>query len=52
MKAAAYTQSETLRVFDRGEEVTVLTTTRYWYRVRSADGREGWIYYMFLEPLS
>jgi hypothetical protein len=52
LKAAAYTESETLRVFDRGEEVTVLTTTRYWYRVRSADGREGWIYYMFLEPLS
>jgi SH3-like domain-containing protein len=39
-------------VLDRGEEVTVLTTTRYWYRVRSADGHEGWIYYMFLEPLS
>jgi hypothetical protein len=52
LKAAAYTESETLRVLDRGEEVTVLTTTRYWYRVRSADGREGWIYYMFLEPLS
>ncbi len=52
LKAAAYTESATLRVLDRGEEVTVLTTTRYWYRVRSADGREGWIYYMFLEPLS
>ena len=52
LKAAAYTESDTLRVLDRGEEVTVLTTTRYWYRVRGADGREGWIYYMFLEPLS
>lgn len=52
MKAAAYTESATLRVLDRGEEVTVLTTSRYWYRVRSADGHEGWIYYMFLEPLS
>jgi hypothetical protein len=52
LKAAAYTESATLGVLDRGEEVTVLTTTRYWYRVRSADGREGWIYYMFLEPLS
>jgi hypothetical protein len=52
LKAAAYTESDTLRVLDRGEEVTVLTTTRYWYRVRSADGHEGWIYYMFLEPLS
>jgi Bacterial SH3 domain len=52
LKAAAYTESDTLRVLDRGAEVTVLTTTRYWYRVRSADGHEGWIYYMFLEPLS
>jgi len=51
MKAAAYTESATLRVLDRGEEVTVLTTSRYWYRIRSADGHEGWIYYMFLEPL-
>jgi Bacterial SH3 domain len=52
LKTAAYSESTTLGVLDRGEEVTVLTTTRYWYRVRSADGREGWIYYMFLEPLS
>lgn len=51
LKAAAYNESATLRVLDRGEELTVLTTTRYWYRVRGADGRDGWIYYMFLEPL-
>ncbi len=52
LKASPYDHSTTVLSLDKGLTVTVLTTTKYWYRVRTAKGDEGWIYYVFLEPLS
>jgi hypothetical protein len=52
LKASPYDHSTTVLSLEKGLTVTVLTTTKYWYRVRTAKGDEGWIYYAFLEPLS
>jgi hypothetical protein len=52
LKASPYDHSTTVLSLDKGLTVTVLTTTKYWYRVRTAKGDEGWIYYVFLEPPS
>ena len=52
LKASPYDHSTTVLSLEKGLTVTVLTTTKYWYRVRTANGDEGWIYYVFVEPLS
>jgi hypothetical protein len=52
LKVSPYDHASTVLTLDKGLTVTVLTTTKYWYRVRTAKGDEGWIYYAFLEPLS
>lgn len=52
LKASPYDHSTTVLSLQKRLTVTVLTTTKYWYRVRTAKGDEGWIYYAFLEPLS
>jgi len=52
MKASPYDHATTVMSLEKGLTVTVLTTTKYWYRIRTAKGDEGWIYYVFLEPLS
>jgi len=52
LKASPYDHSTTVLSLEKGLTVTVLTTTKYWYRVRTAKGDEGWVYYAFLEPLS
>jgi DNA-binding Lrp family transcriptional regulator len=52
LKASPYDHSSTMLTLDKGASVTVLTTTKYWYRIRTPKGDEGWIYYVFLEPLS
>jgi hypothetical protein len=52
LKASPYDHSTTVLSLQKGTTVTVLTTTKYWYRVRTAKGDEGWIYYAFLEPLT
>jgi len=51
MKALPYNRASTLAVLNKTEVLTVLATTQYWYRVRRKEGGEGWIYYVFLEPL-
>jgi Bacterial SH3 domain len=52
LKTSPYDHSSTILTLDKGATVTVLTTTKYWYRIRTPKGDEGWIYYAFLEPLS
>lgn len=52
LKASPYDHSSTVLTLEKGLTVTVLTTTKYWYRIRTSKGDEGWIYYAFLEPLS
>lgn len=52
LKASAYDHSSTILTLQKSENVTVLTTTKYWYRIRTEKGDEGWIYYAFLEPLT
>jgi len=52
LKALAYDHSTTILTLPKGTNVTVLITTKYWYRIRTEKGDEGWIYYAFLEPLS
>jgi hypothetical protein len=51
LKASPYDHSATIALLDKGEQITVITTTKYWYRLRRESGQEGWIYYVFLEPL-
>jgi hypothetical protein len=51
MKASPYNRASTILVLEKAEVLTVLSTTQYWYRVRRKEGEEGWIYYVFLEPL-
>ncbi|MGA8221698.1 MAG: SH3 domain-containing protein [Candidatus Acidiferrales bacterium] len=52
LKASPYDHSATILTLNKGANVTVLTTTKYWYRIRTPKGDEGWIYYAFLEPIS
>jgi hypothetical protein len=51
MKASPYNRASTILVLDKAEVLTVQATTQYWYRVRRKAGEEGWIYFVFLEPL-
>jgi Bacterial SH3 domain len=51
LKASPYNRASNLAVLNKTEVLTVLATTQYWYRVRRKEGEEGWIYYVFLEPL-
>ena len=52
LKALPYNQSSTILTLQKGEDVTVLATSKYWYRIRTPKGEEGWVYYEFLGPLS
>jgi hypothetical protein len=51
LKSYPYMSSSTMVTLEKEERVTVLSSSRYWYKVRTPKGEEGWIYYMFLEPL-
>jgi hypothetical protein len=51
MKASPYNRASTILVLPKAEVLTVVATTQYWYRVRRKEGEEGWIYFVFLEPL-
>jgi hypothetical protein len=52
LKALPYNHSSTILTLQKGQDVTVLTTSKYWYRIRTPKGEEGWIYYEFLGPVS
>jgi hypothetical protein len=52
LKVLPYNHSPTILTLEKGEGVTVLATSKYWYRVRTPKGEEGWVYYEFLGPLS
>jgi SH3-like domain-containing protein len=52
LKKFPYGHSSTILMLEKGEDVTVLVTSKYWYRIRTPKGEEGWIYYEFLGPLS
>jgi hypothetical protein len=51
LKSYPYNSSSTILTLEKEETVTVLTSSRYWYKVRTPKGEEGWIYYLFLESL-
>lgn len=51
LKSYPYNSSSTIRPLEKEERVTVLATSRYWYRIRTSKGEEGWIYYAFLGSL-
>lgn len=50
LKSFPYNSASTIRTLEKDERGTVLATSRYWYRIRTSKGEEGWIYYVFLEP--
>jgi SH3-like domain-containing protein len=52
LKVLPYNLSSTILTLAKGEAVTVLATSKYWYHIRTQKGEEGWIYYVFLGPLS
>jgi hypothetical protein len=43
MKSLPYSHAHVVESLTRGQEVTVLSKSEYWCRVRSEDGQEGWI---------
>jgi hypothetical protein len=49
LKALPYAHARALEALKRGQEVTVLAKSAYWYQVRAEDGQEGWISHAFLE---
>jgi hypothetical protein len=49
MKAFPYVHAQAAQVLGRGDEVTILVKSPYWYRVRSAEGQEGWLHHSDLE---
>jgi len=51
LKSYPYNSSSTVVTLEKEETLTVLTTSRYWYKVRTPKGEEGWIYYLFLGSL-
>jgi flagellar biosynthesis GTPase FlhF len=51
LKAQPYNQSKTLYSLSQGASVLVLLQTPNWYRVQTADGQQGWIYRLLLEPV-
>ncbi|MGH7743935.1 MAG: SH3 domain-containing protein [Candidatus Dormibacteria bacterium] len=51
LKAGPYDHSSNLLMLQKGQVLTVTSTTKYWYRVRTDEDVQGWIYYLFLEPV-
>lgn len=52
LKSDPYNHASAILALKKGQVVTVVSTSKYWYRVRTEAGEEGWIYYLFLEPVS
>lgn len=52
LESDPYNHAATIQALKKGQVVTVMSTSKYWYRVRTDAGEEGWIYYLFLEPVS
>jgi hypothetical protein len=49
LKVLPYAHARVVEALKKGQEVTVLSKSAYWYQVRSEDGQEGWISHMLLE---
>jgi hypothetical protein len=49
LKVLPYSHARVVEALKKGQEVTVLTKSTYWYQVRSEDGQEGWISHALLE---
>jgi hypothetical protein len=49
LKALPYAHARVVEALKKGQEVTVLAKSTYWYQVRAEDGEEGWISHSFLE---
>ena len=49
LKNLPYAHARVVEALTKGQEVTVLAKSAYWYQVRSEDGKEGWISHAFLE---
>jgi len=49
LRALPYIHASSLQALKKGEQVTVLEKTQFWYRVRSADGAEGWLYHGYVD---
>jgi Bacterial SH3 domain len=49
LKSLPYAHARVVEALTKGQEVTVLAKSAYWYQVRAEDGKEGWISHAFLE---
>jgi hypothetical protein len=49
IKSLPYAHARVVEALTKGQEVTVLSKSTYWYQVRSEDGKEGWISHALLE---
>jgi Bacterial SH3 domain len=49
LKAQPYNQAKTVQSLAQGEKVTVLQSTKNWFHVLAANGKDGWIYRPMLQ---
>jgi hypothetical protein len=49
LRASPYSRAPIVEALRQGQEVTILTKSAHWCRVRSDDGQEGWAPYSTLE---
>lgn len=49
LKVLPYSHARVVEALKKGQEVTLLGKSTYWYQVRSEDGQEGWIPHTLLE---
>lgn len=49
IKVSPYSHARVVEALKKGQEVTVLGRSTYWYQVRSENGQEGWISHALVE---
>jgi hypothetical protein len=49
IKVLPYSHARVVEALKKGQEVTVLAKSKYWYQVRSEGGQEGWVSHTLLE---
>ena len=49
MKASPYSHARVIEALKQGQELTILSKSMYWLRVRSEDGQEGWLHHSAVE---
>ena len=49
LRVLPYAHARVVEALKKGQEVTILARSQYWYQVRSEDGQQGWVAQTLLE---